>query len=227
MTRGRMQSLVGLVAVALFCVAVLPEAAHAEKPSASAKKEAAEWMPLFDGKTLKNWKITDFGGQGPVDVEEGKLVIGMGEPLTGVTWDGPEIPKVNYELRCEACRVDGNDFFCGLTFPVGEDPCSLILGGWGGGVIGLSSINGFDASENETTDYYAFEKGKWYPVRLIVTEKRIQAWLDGQKIADVDYTDKQISIRIEVDDCRPLGIATFQTVGAIRDLKMRTLKPTE
>ena len=57
----------------------------------------------------------------------------------------------DYEVTLEAMRVDGNDFFCGMTFPAGKDPCTLIVGGWGGTVVGLSSINGMDASENETT----------------------------------------------------------------------------
>ena len=38
---------------------------------------------------------------------------------------------MDYELRLEAKRVEGGDFFCGLTFPVGKEYCTLILGGWG------------------------------------------------------------------------------------------------
>jgi hypothetical protein len=190
---------------------------------ASPKPESKNEIELFDGKSLKNWKVTDFGGQGEVSVKQGQLIMGAGEPLTGVTWKGPDLPKVNYEITFEAQRVDGNDFFCGLTFPVKDDPCTLVLGGWGGGVIGLSSIDGFDASENETTDYYSFDSGKWYPVKIRVTDQRIQAWLDEKQIADVEYSDRQVSIRIEMELCRPLGLCTFQTTGAIRNLKLHKL----
>lgn len=62
------------------------------------------------------------------------------------------MPVMNYELSLEAMRVDGSDFFCGLTFPVGSNFCSFIVGGWGGGVVGLSSLNSEDASQNETTN---------------------------------------------------------------------------
>lgn len=190
---------------------------------AKSKPANTKQIELFNGKSLKNWKVTDFGGQGEVSVKQGQLVMGAGEPLTGVTWDGSDLPKVNYEITFEAQRVDGTDFFCGLTFPVRDDPCTLVLGGWGGGVIGLSSIDGFDASENETTDYYSFDSGKWYPVRLRVTDTRIQAWLDEKQIADVEYSDRRISIRIEMELCRPLGLCTFQTTGAIRNLKLTEL----
>ena len=58
--------------------------------------------------------------------------------MTGITWTN-EVPTNNYEISLEAMRVEGSDFFCALTFPVGNDPCSFIVGGWGGGVVGLSS----------------------------------------------------------------------------------------
>ncbi|MHC4072135.1 MAG: LamG domain-containing protein [Planctomycetota bacterium] len=87
---------------------------------------------LFDGKTLGNWKITDFGGQGNVYVKDGSIYLEMGNDMTGITWAAPLPAKTNYEITLEAMRVDGSDFFCGLTFPVGENFCSLVLGGWGG-----------------------------------------------------------------------------------------------
>ena len=60
----------------------------------------------------------------------------------------------------------GSDFFCGLTFPYKETHATLILGGWGGSLIGISSLDDFDASENETGDAYIFEDNHWYDVRL-------------------------------------------------------------
>jgi len=114
---------------------------------------------LFDGKTLTNWKPTKFGGQGDVEVEseDGILKLNFGSPMTGVTWSGEELPTMDYEVSLEAQRADGSDFFCGMTFQYGDSPCSLILGGWGGGVVGLSSIDGHDASENPTTKYREFK----------------------------------------------------------------------
>ena len=188
------------------------------------QKPAGKVVQLFDGKTLKNWKITRFGGEGDVRVEDEMLIIDQGEPITGVTWDGPELPRVNYEISFDAQRVQGNDFFCALTFPVKKDPCSLILGGWGGTVIGLSNINNFDASENDTTDYFSFENKKWYKVRVRVDDQFIQCWLDEDQIVKVDHTQERISIRIEMELSKPLGIATFQTRGAIKNMQLVHLK---
>jgi hypothetical protein len=186
---------------------------------------ADSWRPLFDGKTLEHWKVTDFGGQGEVRAEDGQLILGMGDPLTGVTWAGAPLPKVNYEIELEASRTLGSDFFCALTFPVEDSHLSLVLGGWGGAVTGLSSINGMDASENETTDYFRFEKGRWYKIRLRVTDQIVQAWIDGESILRVEYPGKKLSLRIEVDLQKPLGLSTFQTEGAIRNLRLRELPP--
>ncbi len=109
------------------------------------------WISMFDGKTLGQWKPSKFGGQGDVDVDDGQIRMSFGSELTGITWAGPP-PKMNYELELEARRIDGNDFFCGLTFPVGDSPCSFIVGGWGGGVIGLSSLDGKDAARTKRPD---------------------------------------------------------------------------
>jgi len=176
---------------------------------------------LFDGKTLAGWRISDFAGKGPVRVEDRKLILEMGT-MTGVTYTNP-IPTMNYEITLDAMRVEGNDFFCGLTFPVGNDPCSLIVGGWGGGVVGLSSLDGQDASSNETTQYLNFEKGRWYHIRLRVVPNKIEAWIDNDKVVDADTTDRKISIRIEVEESRPLGVATWSTTAALSNIQIRKL----
>lgn len=188
------------------------------------KLRPGERMRLFDGRTLAGWKVTDFGGQGEVRVEDGQLILEFGSPMTGVTWQR-SFPKTDYEVELDAMRVDGDDFFCGLTFPVGEAPCSLILGGWGGATVGLSSIDGQDASDNETTSYQEFKPRQWYHVRLRVTPERIECWLDKQKIADVELAGKKISIRPEVELSRPFGIATWVTTGAIKNITLLRLDP--
>ncbi|MBE3087056.1 MAG: hypothetical protein IMZ64_12665, partial [Bacteroidetes bacterium] len=127
---------------------------------------------LFDGKSLQGWEITNFGPQGPVYVSGGEIILGAGDGCTGIPWKG-DFPTSDYEVTLDAMRVNGNDFFCGMTFPVGKDPCSLIIGGWGGTTVGLSSINGIDASENSTTTLMKFEKEHWYHIYLCVTETQI------------------------------------------------------
>jgi len=205
--------------------AAAPVSTPAAAPAPAPAEQPSE-ISLFDGKTLGNWKITDFGGQGDVYVKDGAIYLETGNDMTGVTWDGPVV-KTNYEITLEAMRVSGSDFFCGFTFPVKDNCCSLILGGWGGSLCGLSNIDYYDAANNETTQFVSFENGKWYHVRLRVTPNRIQAWLqeEGEEpLVDIDITDRKIDTRAEMDLCQPMGIATWQTAGAIRNIRLRKLK---
>jgi hypothetical protein len=199
----------------------------ADAPQAKELPKAGEkgWRPLFDGESLANWKPTNFGGEGEVYVKDGVVGFHMGNPLTGITWDGADLPKVNYELTFESRKVEGGDFFCALTFPYKDSHASLVLGGWGGSVTGMSSINGYDASENETTDYFKFEKGKWYKVRLKVTDSTITAFIDDEQLFEVETADKTISTRIEVDVSKPLGFCSFETQGEVRNIRLREIKP--
>ncbi len=185
-------------------------------------KDKDGWISLFDGKTLKGWKITNFGGQGDVTVKDGAILMEVGSNLTGIHTER-KLPKINYEVELEAQRVNGTDFFCGLTFPVKKDPCSLILGGWGGGVCGLSSIDDMDASENDTTTYQEFKNKKWYKIRLKVAEDKIEAWIDGKKIVEQELKGKKIGIRYEVDLSKPFGFACWQTTAALKNIRIRSL----
>ena len=66
------------------------------------------------------WKPTRFGGEG--EVHRGRWrdpSSSSGNDLTGITWTG-DLPRLGYEIEVQAKRVSGSDFFCGLTFPVGE-----------------------------------------------------------------------------------------------------------
>jgi hypothetical protein len=203
-------------------VALVPLLLWGSASSAVRAQDAgAGWRPLFDGKTLTNWQSTKFGGEGAVKVENGQILLETGKSLTGITWADGELPKTNYEIALQAMRVEGHDFFAGITFPVGDSFCSLILGGWGGSTVGLSSINFMDASENSTSQSIDFENGRWYNVRIRVTPEKVQAWLDDRQIINQDLKDNKITVRIEVEASEPLGIATWKTTGALRDIRMR------
>ena len=190
------------------------------KPTVSAALPAGV---LFDGKTLHGWEITDFAGHGPVTVANGEVRVGLGH-MTGITLTNTnDLPRMNYEVSLEAMRVDGSDFFCALTFPVGKDHCSFIVGGWGGGVVGLSNLNSEDASQNETTKYLNFTNNKWFRVRVRVVPGKIQAWIDDDLVVDVDTAEKVIGLRIETESCTPLGLATWNTAAAWRNIRLKKL----
>ncbi len=179
------------------------------------------WERMFDGASLAGWRETPFAGRGEVHCQDGVIVMSMGDPFTGINWTN-DFPKVNYEVALDAMRLMGSDFFCGLTVPVGTNFCSLIVGGWGGSLVGISSLDGMDASENETTKFVNFESGRWYRIRLRVTEKKIEAWIDQDKMADVTTVDRKINVRPgDIELSKPFGLACWQTSAALREIKFR------
>ena len=209
------------VMAALLATPFLPAEEPAPKPAET------KWKSLFDGKTLKNWKSSQFGGEGDIAVKDGAIVMQQGSEMTGIVWDGEALPKNNYEISLLAKRIDGNDFFCGLTFQVKDEPCSLIVGGWGGGVVGISSLDGQDAANNQTTHYEAFDRGRWYKIRLRVSENGLMGWIDDRQVIGVETKGRKISIRSEVELSRPLGVACFATVAGLKDIQIRDLTPEE
>jgi len=222
---SRIRTLCLLFSVALTGVMALAEGDAAKgKPDAPGK---SQWRPLFDGKTLAGWKTTQFGAHGEPEVQDGQIILPAGDPLTGVNREKDDIPHVNYEIALEAQRVEGNDFFVGLTFPVEKSFASLILGGWAGSVCGISSIDHMDASENSTSSFHEFKKGQWYKVRVRVLKDRLEAWLDDEQIVDADIAGKKISTRVEVDASKPFGFCSYRTKAALRNIRIRELTPAE
>lgn len=185
----------------------------------SACRGPAAWQPLLEGE----WTGISFGGEGEVRLEGGTLILEPGDPLTGVTWSAP-IPGADYELSLVASRLQGTDFFVGLTFPVGGSHLTLVLGGWGGALSGLSCLDGDDASSNETKFFEGFENGRDYAVRLEVRGPRVRTWIDERLVVDVDTTDRAVGLRTEVEACAPLGLASFLTRASYRELRWRPLR---
>lgn len=232
-SRGRFAA--AYVAGALGLILLLPacagDRAQREVQPADTEPTPVEqpWTELCDVSAEPEWQASAFGGQGEVYVEAGRLIIGRGNPLSGITWPlsgalwSGEQARTNYELEVRAARVDGNDFFIGLTFPVADSYCSLILGGWGGALVGLSSLDGLDAARNKTCQYHDFERGRFYTARVRVEPERIRVWLSGELIIDEGLAGRTVGLRPEVEWSRPLGIANFSTTTAIESFSVRRL----
>lgn len=184
-------------------------------------------LVLFDGRSLDGWARTDFYKPGDVTIDDGAIVMAVGNPMTGITSTRKDLPRTDYELTYEAKRITGSDFFAAATFPVGDSFASFINGGWGGSVTGVSSLDGADASENETGQAHNFENGRWYRFRIRVTGKALRCSIDGKELVAVNIEGRQVSTRIEVNRNKPLGFATYQTAGAVRKIEMRPLTPEE
>ena len=196
----------------------------------STTEQQPKAIALFD-QGMENWESIAFGGEGEVSFKDGELNLDMGF-MTGALYKGDAAKLFgesleNYEITLDAKRVQGLDMFLGLTFPVGKDGhVSLVLGGWAGTVNGISSLDGLNGSENATTTYKegGYESDKWYPVRIRVTSKKIECWLEDKQIVDVDRADySKYDTHGMVVDSKPFGLFTYETWGAYRDLKVRKL----
>jgi len=205
-----------------------------------------KWTSMFDGKTLDGWSVPVIEEDRKAEVRDGCIIIGRDDLASGIKYDKP-FPKSNYEIMYQAKRVKGYDFFGTITFPVKESHCSFVNGGWASDIIGLSTIDGYDASENETSSYYGFKDKQWYEFRVRVSDDRITVWCypvdeagkDDPNATDaiqydvevpkVDLVigDKCISFRLEVTFFRPLGISTWKTEGHLRAIKYRELTSEE
>ena len=180
------------------------------------------WKSLFDGKSLSGWKILRYGGDGEPHVKNGALVIPMSVTgtMTGLCWVGDSLPVINYEVYYEARRTAGSDIFAGLTFPYYDTSASLIFGGWNGIVNGLSSIDGLDASGNETTQFFSLMNNYWYAVRLRVTADSIRAMVGAEKIVDIATAGKDIHTRSDILETG-FTLWTYVSTGEIRNLRIR------
>ena len=228
MTRARLVSAIS----ALVLIACLPSCTSTggaglapTEASASAELPPVPDAPVSEPPKpprpigLAHWVEANYRRPGPITVEKDTIFLGQGNDMTGIYWTGPLV-RMNYEITLDAKRIAGNDFFCGLTFPVGDTSCSLILGGWGGRVVGLSSLEYRDAVNNATRTFRVFERDRWYFIQLRVTQEKIEAWIDDEKVVDLETAGRRIDVRWEMEQCRPLGIATWRTTGAIRYFHM-------
>jgi len=200
----------------------------AAKP-APAAKTAQKWISLFDGRLLGDWAVVEknaFDMHGQVEVKDGTIVMKTGMSFTGIVWESA-FPKTNYEIEAEGTRLNGVDIFLGITFPVGGSHVTLVCGGWGDSVVGLSSIDDLNASDNEYVVIRGFDNKKWVKARVRVTDEQILVWLDGKKIIEVPVKKHKFTVYEELLDIRPLGFFTWETEGAIRNIRYRELSKEE
>lgn len=201
-----------------------PAAEEAPAQPAADPEGWIECKPAGDAK----WELVGVE-EGGWDEEDGMLRIPWYDGLAGARWTG-QVPEAPFEVELEAQRTDGSDFFCGLTVPTrSTDECvTLIVGGWGGSIVGISSINDLDASENQSALDMRFEDKQWYKIRLRFAAEQLLVWIDDKEIIDVDTTGLRLSLRAgPIDMCAPFGVASWQTSSELRSIRWRRLSVDE
>ena len=199
-------------------------ACSTEDASESAEVRVLKEITLLKTHSLGNWKEANFGYEGLVEVKDGIMSLDVGSYLSGVVWKGEPPSRMNYEIELEARKTTGSDFFLGLTVPVGDKHCTWIIGGWGGGLVGISCLDGYDASENDNSSWMNFESKRWYRCKIRVLPERIQCWIDGKVVVDVDIKRHEVSMRPGmIEEAIPLGLAAFETAADYKNIVWRHL----
>lgn len=222
--KGRIARVSAVCAVLLL--AGLPSCGPGEPDAAPT--EPMRWE-LFGKELAVHWEEAEMLHSGGVQREPDGYTLKAGSPMTGIvfpTWEQDGLPLTSYRISYEAMRVSGRDFFGSVTFPVGtvENCVTFVLGGWGGSQVGISSIDGLDASMNATGSVQKFEEGQWYRIRIEVTPETLSVWLDDRTLARVDISKAQLSLRSgEIDRCMPFGFATYETEGRLRNCVVERL----
>ena len=188
----------------------------------------AETDALFNGKDLSGWKAADIWGNGKVEaLSNGVVSCGLGKPLTGLAYTN-SFPTMSYEVKMEALRKEGSDFFVAMTIPVESNACTVVIGGWGGNLCGISSINFMDASENQYSESVSFKNDVWYTLRVRVTPGLLEVFLnDTLYTAKVPFeSSSAFTLRAgsDIDKTKPFGLATYETKALWRNLSVTTLE---
>lgn len=169
-----------------------------------------------------HWESVSLGGEGEVEFDEQGVLMRFGSPLTGVRWLGDALPD-SYEVEVRAARIDGNDFFCGLNLPIGTDSATVVLGGWGGALCGLSCIDGMDASMNATRSFQDFSRGEVHVLRVRVDPQEVYAEVDGAELFRHTRGEGVLSLRAEVQPVGSFGVTCFQTTARIESVRWRPI----
>jgi hypothetical protein len=190
----------------------------------------AETRPLFNGKDLAGWSVIPYDGAGKVSaLSNGVVECGAGNPFSGIVCAGAPL-RMNYELSLDAMRVEGSDFFVALTIPVTTNYCTVIIGGWGGSLCGVSSVDYLDASENQWSECKNLENNRWYRLRVRVTPGVLQVFLNDKLYgARIEYGEpRRLSLRYgDIDRTAPLGLATYCTRAWWRNFTLTPITELE
>lgn len=181
---------------------------------------------LFTGRALQGWHPIEFYTPSTITVlESNGVVCARGKPLAGMVYTNA-VPTMNYEVSLEAMRVEGSDFFIGLTLPIEKSFFTVIIGGWGGNLCGISSFDYDDASQNPWSESVTFENNRWYTLRVRITPGVLQIFLnDTLYHARIEFDDAtRFSLRPgEIEKSKPFGLTTYETKARWRNLRIEPI----
>jgi sugar lactone lactonase YvrE len=154
---------------------------------------AADWTPLFDGKSLDGW--VQRGGKAKYSVEDG-CIVGTTVPNTANSFLCTErnysdfVLEVEFKVHPElnsGIQIRSNslpDYKDGRVhgYQCEIDPADRA---WTGGIYDESRRGWLDSHIDNTGARYAFKPGQWNKFRIQCVGDSIRTWLNGVAAADL------------------------------------------
>jgi hypothetical protein len=173
------------------------------------KDSENEWIPLFDGKSLKDWKVGDNATTFRVD--SGMIIV---NGLTAhLFYDGPVLNHdfKNFEFKAEVMTEPGSN--SGIYFHT-----AFQQGGWPEKGYEVQ-VNNSHTDWRRTGSLYGIDDVKevyvkdreWFIEYIKVMGKRVTIKLNDKTV--VDYTEPENVHRTKEDEQRVLSSGTFALQG--------------
>ncbi len=172
-------------------------------------KKTDEWVSLFDGKTLNNWKVGD--NAATFKVEKGMIVVNGETAHLFYTGDVHQHDFKNFEFKADVMTMPGSN--SGIYFHT-----AFQQGGWPAKGYEVQ-VNNSHTDWRRTGSLYGIQDVKevyvkdneWYTEYIKVQGKRVQIKLNDKTV--VDYTEPDNLQRSGGDSLRKISDGTFALQG--------------
>ena len=191
--------------LSVFAAAALVTIAGATLPA----QPGADWVSLFDGKTLDGWKVGENAAS--FSVADGAIVING--PRAHLYYDGPvgNHDFKNFEFKADVMTTPGSN--SGIYFHTAYQE-----GGWPSKGYEVQ-VNNSHTDPKRTAGLYAVKDnmeapakdGEWFTMQIVVQGKHVTTSVNGKTI--VDYTEPDGVERPADMKARLISSGTFALQG--------------
>lgn len=174
-----------------------------------ANNKADEWVSLFDGKTLSNWKVGD--NAATFKVENGMIVVNGETAHLFYNGEVHQHDFKNFEFKADVMTMPGSN--SGIYFHTVYQQ-----GGWPAKGYEVQ-VNNSHTDWRRTGSLYGIQDVKevfvkdneWYTEYIKVQGKRVQIKINDKTV--VDYTEPENVQRSAGDSSRKISDGTFALQG--------------